>query len=566
MMNTIWKISLLSLLLSQTFGAIAQHQTETAPMLRAKWGQVYKEPTNSNLSKIIATDGDGFYALRMHREGMLGGGNIKPIVEYYDKNMKLIRERSLDLEYKGKDRDFKDVIMFGRQLYLLSYFYNEKHEKTYLFAQKIRHSNLQLESEVTKIEEWNASNKDHADPFGFHLSRDSSKLLVYTHSPFVETGDKEQFSFHVFAPNIVEMWSKSVRLPYKDENYGVEEYQVDNEGNVYLLGIAYMAGASKLKRDGKPTYYYSILSYQKDAEAHHEFKLENRDVFITDLTFRIADNHNLICTGFYSEKGTFSMKGIYFLNVDPKSRTVVTQNLQPLDFSFLTANLSERNKKLAKEAFVKNNKSKEAELANYSLDKLILRSDGGAILVAEQYYVQQVMQNNNYSMYPYANSYYNRYYYNSPYYGSAYNNRRPDYYYNYNDIIIINIRPTGEIEWSARIPKLQESSNDQGMFSSYAMAVAQDKFYFVYNEHPKNLNPQADRRYTTSTDRGSSIVVVSTVHKDGSVKTSPLRSVNMEKGQEVMTRPKVCRQISRSEMAVYGEDGRNYRFASLSLE
>jgi hypothetical protein len=566
-MNTIWKISLLSLLLSQAFGAIAQNQTETAPMLRAKWGQVYKEPTNSNLSKIIATDGDGFYALRMHREGMLGGGNIKPIVEYYDKNMKLIRERSLDLEYKGKDRDFKDVIMFGRQLYLLSYFYNEKHEKTYLFAQKIRHSNLQLESEVTKIEEWNASNKDHADPFGFHLSRDSSKLLVYTHSPFVETGDKEKFSFHVFAPDIVEISSKSVRLPYKDENYGVEEYQVDNEGNVYLLGIAYMAGASKLKRDGKPTYYYSILSYQKDAEAHHEFKLENRDVFITDLTFRIADNHNLICTGFYSEKGTFSMKGIYFLNVDPKSKTVITQNLQPLDFNFLTANLSERNKKLAKEAAVKNNKSKEAELANYSLDKLILRSDGGAILVAEQYYVQQVMQNNNYSMYPYGSSYYNRYYYNSPYYGSAYNNnRRPDYYYNYNDIIVINIRPTGEIEWSARIPKLQESRNDQGLFSSYSMAVAQDKFYFVYNEHPKNLNPQSDRHYTTSTDRGSSIVVVSTVNKDGSVKTSPLRSVNMEKGQEVLTRPKVCRQISRSEMAVYGEDGRNYRFASLSLE
>ncbi|MEY4938002.1 MAG: hypothetical protein RIS64_4361 [Bacteroidota bacterium] len=566
MMKNIWKISLLSILISQSCAANAQNE-QPLQMLRAKWGQEYKEPSNSNLSKIIATDGEGFYALRMHRDGLLGGGDVKPIVEYYDKSMKLIRLKELDLAHKGKDRDFKDVIMFGRQLYLLSYFYNEKHEKTYLFAQKIRHSTLQLEPEVTKIEEWNASNKEHADPFGFHLSRDSSKLLVYTHSPFVEKGDKEQFSFHVFAPNVEEMWSKSVKLPYKDENYGIEEYQVDNAGNVYLLGIAYMAGATKLKRDGKPTYYYSILSYQKDAESHHEFKLENRDVFVTDLTFRIADNNHLICTGFYSEKGTFSMKGIYFLNIDPITKEVVTQNLQPLDFSFLTANMSDRSKKLAKEASDKNNKSKEPELANFSLDKLILRSDGGAILVAEQYFVQTIMPNNSSAMYPYGygGSYYNRYYYTSPFY-SGYNNRRPDYYYNYNDIIVVNLRPTGEIEWSSRIPKLQESKNDQGLFSSYSMAVAQDKFYFVYNENPKNLNPKSDRKYTTTTDRGSSVVVVSTVNKDGQVKTTPLRAIGTEKGHEVMTRPKVCRQIGRSEMAIYGEDGRTYRFASLLLE
>ena len=87
MMNPIWKVSLFSLLLCPYFGLMAQNQTEAAPTLRAKWGQIYKEPANSNLSKIIATDGDGFYALRMHREGMLGSGTIKPIVEYYDKNM-----------------------------------------------------------------------------------------------------------------------------------------------------------------------------------------------------------------------------------------------------------------------------------------------------------------------------------------------------------------------------------------------------------------------------------------------------------------------------------------------
>ena len=137
-------------MISQSCAVNAQNE-ESVQMLRAKWGQEYKEPSNSNLSKIIATDGDGFYTLRMHRDGLLGNGDIKPIVEYYDKSMKLIRVKELDLKYKGKDRDFKDVIMFGRKLYLLSYFYNEKHEKTYLFAQKIIKINLCKHSIVNLI-------------------------------------------------------------------------------------------------------------------------------------------------------------------------------------------------------------------------------------------------------------------------------------------------------------------------------------------------------------------------------------------------------------------------------
>ena len=71
MMKNSWKISLLSIFLSQSCAVNAQNE-EPIQMLRAKWGQEYKEPSNSNLSKIIATDGDGFYTLRMHRDGLLG--------------------------------------------------------------------------------------------------------------------------------------------------------------------------------------------------------------------------------------------------------------------------------------------------------------------------------------------------------------------------------------------------------------------------------------------------------------------------------------------------------------
>jgi len=61
------------------------------------------------------------------------------------------------------------------------------------------------------------------------------------------------------------------------------------------------------------------------------------------------------------------------------------------------------------------------------------------------------------------------------------------YYYYYNDIIVININPGGETEWTKKIAKRQPSSNDGGFFSSYSLSIVKDKMYFVFNDSPKNL-------------------------------------------------------------------------------
>ena len=101
------------------------------------------------------------------------------------------------------------------------------------------------------------------------------------------------------------------------------------------------------------------------------------------------------------------------------------------------------------------------------MDQLILRNDGGALLIAEQYFVQEEYDRNQFYD-PYYSNYYNR------------NYNDIDYVYNYNDIIVVNIRPDGEIEWTARIPKRQVTTNDGGYYSSYAMSIVRSKIYFVF--------------------------------------------------------------------------------------
>ena len=534
---------------------------------KVKWSTPYEEPSNSDLQKIVATEGGGFYALRIRKGGALGTGSMKAIIEYYDNSMKLVRSKELDLEYKGKDRFLKDVVMLQRKLWLLTYFYNEKHEKTYLFAQQINSQTLSLSKDIVKISEQDKTNRERQDVFNYAISRDSSKIVVFTRQP----GEKRQqeFSLTVFDSDFNEVWSKDAKLPFGKNNFSVDEYQVDKNGNVFLLGVIYAEGTNRLSRSGKPTYQYDLIAYMRDSMLEvHEYKIDLKDRFVTDLTFRPADDGDLVFSGFYSDKGASSVKGTCFFKINPKTKDMTSVSTREFDLDFLTSNLSEKNKERAKAAAMSNNKEKEAELPSYSLDKLILRSDGGVIMIAEQYFIEERYNNNNNRFgnpYGYSYGWYDPFY--SPWYdpyGYRYgnNNRQADYYFNYNDIIVVNIRPDGEIEWSARIPKRQMSKNDGGIYSSYSMSTVADKLYFIYNEDPRNLDPAKKKIYTDEPDKYS-VVVLAEIDRSGQVKKAPLFQ-NKEEG--VITRPKICRQIGKRNMAIYGEQGRNYKFGLLDFE
>ena len=530
------------------------------------WSDEYQEPSNTEIQKIIATEGGGFYTLRLHQGGLVGGGKQKPIIEYYNSKMKLVRSRELDLDYKGKERFLKDVVMVGGRLWMLSFFYNEKHEKTYLFAQEVNKNTLNLTKDMIMIGEQDETNRERQDVFSLAQSRDSSKIVIFNRQP--NSKDGQSFSLAVYDADFKEQWAKDAKLPYGKKNFSVEDYQVDNHGNVYLLGIIYTEGSNRLERRGKPTYQYDIVAYLKDSTLDvQEYKIQLKDKFITDLTFRVADDGDIVCAGFYSEKDAKGMKGSCFFKINPRTKDMTSISTREFDFNFVTANLSDKSKMQAKAAFDRDDKARAPELFDYNLDKLIMRSDGGVILIAEQYFVEERMLNNNlYGYSPYGYNSWNSPYYSSWYdpYGYRYNrsNRRSDYYFNYNDIIVVNIQPDGEIAWTTRIPKRQISVNDGGNYSSYVMSIVAEKLYFAYNENPKNLDPNRTKTVAETPDKYS-VVTLAEVARDGSLKRYPMFS-NRDKG--VVTRPKICRQVGRREMAVYGESGRTYRFGVLSFD
>jgi len=511
---------------------------------QVKWGKETTEPSNTMLSKIVSWNKAGFYAVRLKANNQSSEeGPSKVFLERYDPSMNLVKSRELDLKYKKKKRQFEDLLMIGGNLYFLTSFNNMGKRINYLFAQKVNLNNLQVDRDLQLISQIPTRNKYRDGAFKSHISRDSNKVLIYSELPY-KKNEPERFALNIFDNQLQELWDKDIALPYDDNQFVVEDYQIDNQGNVYLLGVLYQDAALS-RRKGLPNYKYIILAYNQLGEKATKYKIDLNEKFITDLTFRIADNGELICSGFYSDVGTYSTKGTYFFKIDPKDKRVYNTNAKELDFDFRTEYVSDRKKDRIKDQESKGNLKRSAELYSYSLDHLILRNDGGALLIAEQYYVEQRTEDRYFGY----NSWNNRY--------------SIEYFYNYNDIIVVNIKPDGEVEWAARIPKQQETRNDGGYFSSYAMSIVRDKIYFIYNDNARNFSPDKKPNRFYNFDGRNSIIALSTVYQNGDVETVPLFQ---NSDANVLTRPKVCRQIGKKEMAVYGERGRRSRFGKLRFD
>jgi hypothetical protein len=239
--------------------------------------------------------------------------------------------------------------------------------------------------------------------------------------------------------------------------------------------------------------------------------------------------------------GTFSIKGSYFLTIDNESKQIKTKSFKEFGLDFITQDMTERQQKKTKK---RAEKGKDVELYEYDLDNIILKDDGGAVLVGEQFYVHQstirsVGANGQVST-------------------------RTTYYYNYHDIIVINISPAGEIEWAHKIPKRQTTTDDGGYYSSYALAIVGDKLQFVFNDNARNIYDKSLKEGKVySFSYKNLAVALNTVDSNGKQERTSL--INTPKKEEIV-RPKVSVQVSKNEMILFAKRKKKYQFIKITFK
>ncbi len=533
MKKTIIILGLLTFSILISFG---QSKSKKVDIL---WGLEQKKSKRSTLSDIVGYDKTGIYAIKTQNTGLIGY-NTKITLEHYNNKMNQTKSVEINLEEQNKKTYFEFIIQLNNELYLFSSFKNQKLKRNFLFVQSINKKTLQFNKDLKKIAEINYSGKSkfNAGNFDFVLSRDSSKVLIYYNLPYDKYGS-EKFGFNVFDNNLNELWEKKITLPYKEELFDVEDYLIDNNGNVHLLGMIFK-DKRKDKRRGEPNYKYQILSYLNDGESIKEYPIKIEGKFLTDMQIAVNDEQDMICGGFYSNVGTFSIIGSYFIKVDGKTKEITAKSFKEFGIDFITQNMSQRKENKAK---AKAAKGKNVELYEYDLDNIILKNNGGAMLVGEQYYVRVI-----------TNTYRS---------SSGVMSTSTTYYYYFNDIIVINMSPDGNIEWAEKIAKRQLTTNDRGFYSSYTLSVVGDKMYFVFNDNPKNLFYKGEGKLYNFNKGKESLTVLVELDSDG----KQTREALFSSGEaDILTRPKVCEQISENEMILFGQRRKTHRFAKITFK
>lgn len=493
------------------------------------WGVPQKRPRKTAMTDMLGEDGSYVYTLR--NEYALFG-NHDPIIERYKlSDLSLDYTKTVSLSIPGKSNLSLDAIYFlDHNILLFAHGYNRDKNTNVLYAE-ILDDHSTVKKAWTIAAEIPADKKSNPGSFYTGMSSDSSHILIVVNPPYDQYAN-EKFTLELVDHDLQQLWKKEIVPPYKDEFFSLDNFIVAGNDDVYMLATISKDKSvmSRKERRSTPTYYHSVLMYEHATDNLKEYKVSIDPKFISDVKIAVTDKGNIICAGFYSNKSSASIIGAFYVKIDKESKEITKQGTMDFRPDFLQQFMSEKKIEKGK------------ELYDYILRHLVLRDDGGAILVAEQYYEVMVQ---NYDPTTHAYTY--------------------TYYYYYNDIIVISISPSGEISWAKKIPKYQVSRNDGGYYSSFTFAVSGNKMYFMFNDNPKNLKNKNDdtEKFRYMNNPKKSVAILVSMDSNGNQDRQAMFNNNDLK---IILRPKIFMQMNEKRMLLYGEKGNTYKLADVKIQ
>lgn len=512
-------LSLILLLFNYSFA----QRTDKADVY---WGEKFKDAKRTTLGDVIAHDQTGIYTLKFASRG-----KYNLYIEHFNNEMNRTLSKGIEFKQPGTKMSgrYEYSLQLDDRLYLFFSVRDKSTIKYTLYVQELDKSTLEFKRVAKKITSLSAESRRRQYYLGynFDLSEDSSHVLIYYSLPN-EKKSNEKIGFYVLDNNLDSVWSKDVILPYSDKLFELNNYQISNQGDVYVLGKL-----NRDKKDKEKAYYsHKILAYFKN-DQEKIFSVEVEQKFLQEMRIVVNSKNEIICAGFYSESYKSVLKGSFFLKVDGESKEITTKSFKEFSWDFITQNFKSKTKLKAKK---REAKGKDVGLGKYEMRSIILREDGGAVLIAEQYYVTESTTTD------------------------ANGNTRTTFYYHYNDIVVINIDPNGQIEWAEKIAKRQNSANDGGYYSSYALAVTNEKLYFIFNDNGKNLMYNGTGKVEPYKRGKDAVVTLIDMDMDGRQNREILFIAT---DAQVYTRPKVFEQISDDTMIIFGQRKKLSRYGKI---
>ncbi|MBX2983172.1 MAG: hypothetical protein KF843_10910 [Flavobacteriales bacterium] len=510
------------------------HAQKKTDMANVKWGADMTINDNGQFDYVI-DDVDNSTFMLVHRK--------KDVLVQRMDGLKVAWQKPLDLELDKKDLTIKAIILTKTDILVFCRYYDKKENENTLYLSSYDQASFKPLKRFEKIATIPAQKSSNIGAFIISSSPDRSKVLVQVLPP-LDKEDVERSSMNVYDADMQLQWSQEFALPFTDVDYRVESQRVDNDGSVLVLGVKYADKKERkaLKRANKSTYEYHLLVYTGDSPTPQDHAIAIQDKFLQDMTLSMANEGDIICAGLFGNKGSFSVRGAFFLRLDRATKSISHESFKAFSDDFITSYMTEKEAKKAKKKAEK--KDEELELPEFVLHDIIHRDDGGAVLIAEQYFMRVVTTTSS-----------------TPNGGTV---TTTTYHYYYNDVVVVNIDPQGDIDWATKVPKRQHSVNDNGVFSGCAVEVKDNRIYLVFNDTGENLFLKPGDKIKQFELKGKdALVILATIDEAGNVSREALFTPDR---RDVILRPQDCVQLKDETMFIYASRKKDYRFGLISFK
>ncbi len=405
---------------------------------KIEWSNTRNEDTKYDYIKILGSDEDGYFVLKSnlpfeYKRDSYGFRNRKFSIAYFDNKMNLKMQKSL--VPPQKDSHLLKVVFVNEKVLLINDIIDKETQQYHFYAQWLNSEGIS-EKAAVKIGEFHYDSKSDLENVNIIISKDQNLICLIT-PDIEEFKDKQTLTATAVDTSLAVIWKKKLEIHYNKKIYNNQSTLLSNDGNIYLLG-------NLNTYSDENSFHVFSYDYKKNVQSETPININEN---LSDVSFAFDNiNKKLTVAGLYTNKGTSGIVGTFFANIDILTSVVTDIKTQRFDSKLidLYPNLNQYN-----------NNGRES---NYSINRLILRNDGGVVILAEVNFITQ-------------NSYYD-------YFSRSLVNK---WIYHFDTILTVSINPDGKIDWQQSISKNQESQDDGGYYSSFCSLIYGSKMNILYN-------------------------------------------------------------------------------------
>ena len=414
------------------------------------WGYPQKLASKNFYCKFIGFNNGGYYYIRSKKSDFRGDITI----EKYSANLSLQWSKPIQ-SYKLNEIVLQVLLMQNGILIISA---EENYSSGFTEVKSLALSpEGELAAQNSHLFQVKTSAFYDDDPFERFILKVNELRNLYVVCYLME-GEKKQavINYNLFSETSISIGPGGYAYNTRTDQFFINEILINNF-TIYCL-VSYN---DINKKNSDLEYLHDVLALNYNSKIFSRIPIVLEGKIQSDLGICIDTlNNALKLTGFYSEKKSTSAAGIAIYTLPLDDPEHYSSGFMPFPKELLARIIGERASE------------KTREVEDFVVHRIVPRSDGGLLLIAECFYIEKQPYNS----------------YTSGVQGITPQQTIIRNIYNYDEIMVFSLDSMATIDWWQVIVKNQNSVNDNGYNLSFTSLVKRDMIYIFFNLNYHNSN------------------------------------------------------------------------------